>query len=64
MFFHSWAGIGHVMLSSVIVFALIVALLRVVGQQALAKMSACTSSRDSSSLGLGACITPCVSRPV
>jgi hypothetical protein len=24
MFFHSWAGIGHVMLSSVIVFALIV----------------------------------------
>ena len=39
MFFHSWAGIGHVMLASVVVFAIIVALLRVVGQQALAKMS-------------------------
>lgn len=39
MFFHSWAGIGHVMLSSVVVFALIVILLRIVGQQALAKMS-------------------------
>ena len=39
MFFHSWAGIGRVMLSSVVVFAIIVALLRIVGQQALAKMS-------------------------
>jgi uncharacterized membrane protein YcaP (DUF421 family) len=39
MFFRSWAGIGHVMLASVIVFAIIVALLRIVGQQALAKMS-------------------------
>jgi uncharacterized membrane protein YcaP (DUF421 family) len=39
MFFHSWAGIGHVMLSSVVVFAIIVVLLRIVGQQALAKMS-------------------------
>ena len=39
MFFHSWAGIGHVMLASVVVFAIIVALLRVVDQQALAKMS-------------------------
>jgi uncharacterized membrane protein YcaP (DUF421 family) len=39
MFFHSWAGIGHVMLSSAIVFLIIVALLRLVGQQALAKMS-------------------------
>lgn len=39
MFFHSWARIGHVMLASVIVFAVIVAMLRVVGQQALAKMS-------------------------
>ena len=39
MFFHSWAGIGRVMLSSVIVFVIVVALLRAVGQQALAKMS-------------------------
>ena len=39
MFFHSWARIGHVMLASVIVFLIIVALLRVAGQQALAKMS-------------------------
>ena len=39
MFFHSWARIGHVMLSSVVVFASVVALLRFVGQQALAKMS-------------------------
>src|SRR5215217_3903176 len=39
MFFHSWARIGHVMLASVIVFLIIVALLRVGGQQALAKMS-------------------------
>src|SRR5215210_3803200 len=39
MFFHSWARIGHVMLASVIVFVVIVALLRIAGQQALAKMS-------------------------
>lgn len=39
MFFHSWTRIGHVMLSSVVVFAIVVALLRFVGQQALAKMS-------------------------
>jgi uncharacterized membrane protein YcaP (DUF421 family) len=39
MFFHSWAGIGRVMLSSVIVFVIVVALLRAIGQQALAKMS-------------------------
>jgi len=39
MFFRSWAGIGHVMLSSVVIFAIIVVLLRIVGQQALAKMS-------------------------
>jgi len=39
MFFHSWARIGHVMLASVIVFVIIVGLLRLVGQQALAKMS-------------------------
>jgi hypothetical protein len=64
MFFHSWAGVGHVVLSSVIVFSVIVTLLRVVGQQALAKMSACRSSRDSSSLAFCACIMPCVSRPV
>ena len=39
MFFHSWARIGHVMIASVIVFLIIVALLRIAGQQALAKMS-------------------------
>ena len=39
MFFHSWARIGHVMLASAIVFVSIVVLLRLVGQQALAKMS-------------------------
>jgi uncharacterized membrane protein YcaP (DUF421 family) len=39
MFFQSWARIGDVMLSSVIVFLIIVVLLRIVGQQALAKMS-------------------------
>lgn len=39
MFFHSWARIGHVLLSSVVVFAIVVGLLRFVGQQAIAKMS-------------------------
>jgi len=39
MFFESWTGIGRVMMASAIVFVSIVALLRIVGQQALAKMS-------------------------
>ena len=39
MFFHSWADIGRVVAVTAIVFLLIVALLRLVGQQALAKMS-------------------------
>lgn len=39
MFFHSWGAIGHVMLASVIVYLFMVAALRFVGEQALAKMS-------------------------
>jgi uncharacterized membrane protein YcaP (DUF421 family) len=39
MFFHSWSDVGRVMLVSAAAFLLIVAMLRVVGQQALAKMS-------------------------
>jgi uncharacterized membrane protein YcaP (DUF421 family) len=39
MFFHSWADIGRVVLTTAVVFALISALLRVVGSQAIAKMS-------------------------
>jgi uncharacterized membrane protein YcaP (DUF421 family) len=39
MFFHSWSDIGRVVIVSTIVFVLVVAMLRVVGQQALAKMS-------------------------
>lgn len=39
MFFRSWSDIWHVVLASTITFAVIVALLRVVGQQALARMS-------------------------
>jgi uncharacterized membrane protein YcaP (DUF421 family) len=39
MFFHSWGSVGHVVLASATVFIVVVALLRVVGQQALAKMS-------------------------
>jgi uncharacterized membrane protein YcaP (DUF421 family) len=39
MFFHTWADIGRVALATTIIFLLMVALLRVVGQQALAKMS-------------------------
>jgi len=39
MFFHSWADIGRVALVSAAVFLLVVAMLRIVGQQALAKMS-------------------------
>jgi uncharacterized membrane protein YcaP (DUF421 family) len=39
MFFSSWAEIGRVVLVSIIVFIVIVVMLRVVGQEALAKMS-------------------------
>ena len=39
MFFHSWSDIGRVAATSAAVFLLVVAMLRVVGQQALAKMS-------------------------
>jgi uncharacterized membrane protein YcaP (DUF421 family) len=39
VFFHSWAAIGRVVIVSATVFLIIVAMLRLVGQQALAKMS-------------------------
>jgi uncharacterized membrane protein YcaP (DUF421 family) len=39
MFFHSWASVGHVVLVTTMVFVIVVALLRIIGQQALAKMS-------------------------
>ena len=39
MFFHSWSSLGHVVLVSGAAFLLIVVLLRIVGPQALAKMS-------------------------
>jgi uncharacterized membrane protein YcaP (DUF421 family) len=39
MFFRSWASLGEVVVASAIVFALVVAMLRIVGQRALAKMS-------------------------
>jgi uncharacterized membrane protein YcaP (DUF421 family) len=39
MFFHSWSDIGRVVLVSATVFVIVVAMLRLVGQQALAKMS-------------------------
>jgi uncharacterized membrane protein YcaP (DUF421 family) len=39
MFFHSWSDIGRVVVVSSGAFLVIVALLRVVGQQALARMS-------------------------
>jgi uncharacterized membrane protein YcaP (DUF421 family) len=39
MWFHSWADIGRVVLVSGAVFLFVVAMLRIVGQQALAKMS-------------------------
>lgn len=39
MFFHSWSDIGRVVAVSAISFVLIVTILRIVGQQALAKMS-------------------------
>ena len=39
MFFHSWASLGRVVLASATVFVLVVAMLRLVGQRALARMS-------------------------
>jgi uncharacterized membrane protein YcaP (DUF421 family) len=39
MFFHSWSAIGHVMVATLLVYLFMVAALRVVGAQALAKMS-------------------------
>jgi uncharacterized membrane protein YcaP (DUF421 family) len=39
MFFHSWSGIGRVVVVATIFFVLIVVVLRLVGQQTLAKMS-------------------------
>jgi uncharacterized membrane protein YcaP (DUF421 family) len=39
MFFHSWYDIGRVVVVATILFVLIVVMLRLVGQQALAKMS-------------------------
>jgi uncharacterized membrane protein YcaP (DUF421 family) len=39
MFFHSWSDIGRVVIVSATAFVLIVAMLRIVGQQALARMS-------------------------
>src|SRR5436305_7608650 len=39
MFFHSWADVGRVVISTAITFLLIVAILRVVGPQAIATMS-------------------------
>ena len=39
MFFQSWANLGRVVLVSAILFILVVLMLRVVGQQALAEMS-------------------------
>src|SRR5206468_5262374 len=38
-FFHSWSSVGRVVLASAAVFLVVVALLRIAGQQALAKMS-------------------------
>jgi uncharacterized membrane protein YcaP (DUF421 family) len=39
MFFHTWSDIIRIVVVATLVFAMMVALLRVVGQQALAKMS-------------------------
>lgn len=39
MFFHSWGSLGHVVLATVLVYLFMVAALRLVGEQALAKMS-------------------------
>jgi uncharacterized membrane protein YcaP (DUF421 family) len=39
MFFHSWADIGRVVVATALTFAVMVAILRVVGAQAIAQMS-------------------------
>ena len=39
MFFHSWSDIGRTVIASAAAFLIIVALLRIAGQQALGKMS-------------------------
>jgi uncharacterized membrane protein YcaP (DUF421 family) len=39
MFFHTWADVGRVVVVATIIFVFIVAMLRIVGQVALAKMS-------------------------
>src|SRR4051812_30666258 len=39
MFFHSWADVGRVVISTAVTFLLIIAILRVVGAQAIATMS-------------------------
>src|SRR4051812_33126098 len=39
MFFHSWGAIGHVMVATLLVYLFMIAALRYVGEQALAKMS-------------------------
>jgi uncharacterized membrane protein YcaP (DUF421 family) len=39
MFFHSWSELGRIVTVSAVLFVFIVAVLRVVGQKALAKMS-------------------------
>ncbi len=39
MFFHSWGSIGHVVVVSIVVYLFSIAALRIVGEQALAKMS-------------------------
>lgn len=39
MFFYSWAALGRVVVESAVIFLIVVGILRLVGQQALAKMS-------------------------
>jgi uncharacterized membrane protein YcaP (DUF421 family) len=39
MFFHSWGAVGHVIVATLLVYLFMIAALRVVGEQALAKMS-------------------------
>jgi len=39
MFFHSWAAVGRAAVTAAILFVFVVAVLRLVGQQALARMS-------------------------
>jgi uncharacterized membrane protein YcaP (DUF421 family) len=39
MFFHAWADVGRAVVATAVVFALIIVILRVVGAQAIARMS-------------------------